>query len=99
MHNIEEAIKKSYKPYDIVSDKNGSVGFIQEVSVNDGRSNPQDQLSYAVKWFYGNNIKHAWFYHEELEKHGNIFEEIALASLHPFGTGKKYTKIILGLTN
>jgi len=98
MYDISEALNKSYKPYDIVSDKNGSVGFIQEININDCQSEIEWQLTYAVKWFYGNNRKHAWFCHEKLEKHGNIFEEIALASIHPFGTNKEYTKVILGLT-
>lgn len=85
MYNTDEAFKKAYKPYDIVSDQNGNVGFIQEVSINSGQVTPECQLSYAVNWLYGNNSKHAWFSHKELTVHCNLFVKIAEISTHPMG--------------
>lgn len=79
----EETLNNAYKPYDIVTNNKGAVGFIQEVSLNRGQDEPKHQVNYSVRWLIGKD-KHAWFYHEELTKHCNLFVEIAKASRHPF---------------
>ena len=96
MYDVSEAINICYKPYDIVSDRDGNVGFIQEVNINHSQPNIKDQYSYAVNWFYGNN-RFAWFDHDELKKHCNFFEKIAECSCHPFGQSKNYISRIMNL--
>ena len=78
----KEVYKKAYKPYDVVTDKDGNVGFIQEVNVK------LTCATYSVKWIVKNQTITAWWEHEELTKHCNIFEKIAENSCHPFGNGK-----------
>jgi hypothetical protein len=73
----KETFKKAFKPFDIVTNKNGDVGFIQEVSVNDCQEGFYDQISYAVNWLVGNETKHAWFDHNELTAHCNLFIKIS----------------------
>lgn len=90
----QDLLQKAYRPYDIVDDMRGSVGFIQEVDLNDSQDNPRHQLSYAVCWLAGKNTKHAWFEHEELRFHCNLFEMIAKASSHPFGNGERSVDIL-----
>ena len=65
----EETIRNTFKPYDIVTDKSGNVGFIQEVGIIDTQPDPYWQISYCVNWLVGNETKVAWFRHEELTKH------------------------------
>jgi len=90
---------KCYKPYDIVSHKDGSVGFIQEVSINRSQS-PDDNayVQYAVRWIYGSQTVFAWFSQDELKKHCNLFEEIAKASCHPVGHSASDVSRIMRLT-
>lgn len=97
MYNTDEAFKKAYKPYDIVSDSNDNVGFIQEVNINSGQKTPEYQLSYAVNWLTGNNTQHAWFKHDQLTKHCNLFVKIAESSVHPMGNGEANVKALMGL--
>ena len=75
----EKTLKNAYKPYDIVTDKNGNVGFIQEVDINDCQPETH-QISYSVEWIVGQGEKTAWYNHEELTKHCNIFVKIAECS-------------------
>lgn len=89
---LEETLKNAYKPYDVVSDSKGNVGFISEVSVNSGQSKPEYQISYCVNWMVGDNRKYAWFNHCELTKHCNIFVKIAEQSCHPFGSNASKVK-------
>ena len=49
----QETLNNAYKPFDVVTNKNGDVGFIQEVSVNDCQDEPSRQISYAVNWLVG----------------------------------------------
>lgn len=84
----EETLKNSFKPYDVVTDKNGNVGFIQEVSVNEYQPEPH-QISYSVEWMVGECNKTAWYNHSELTKHCNIFIKIAECSCHPFGNNER----------
>ena len=84
----KETLKKAYKPYDVVTNENGDVGIIQEVSVNSCQESFDWQISYAVNWIIGNESKHAWFHHKELIRHSNIFEEIAKMSCHASGNSE-----------
>lgn len=80
-----ETIEEAHKPYDVVTDKAGNVGFIQEVNLNDCQTHPYQQVSYAVNWLVGRGDKHAWYHTEDLEVHTNIFKEIAKSSCHAMG--------------
>jgi hypothetical protein len=80
----KETLQKAYKPYDIVTDSENNVGFIQEVSVNDSQNNFDSQIQYSVNWLIGHN-KIAWFDHNELKRHCNLFIKIAESSCHPMG--------------
>jgi len=88
-------INKIFKPYDIVTDEDGNVGFIQEVSISDCRN----YASYAVNWLTGRNFKHAWFGYNELKRQGNLFVKIAEASCNAAGTSERDVKYILNFEN
>ena len=90
MYDTTDAIKKAFKPFDVVTCKGGSVGFIQEVNINGCQNELRWQLSYAVNWIVGKETKHAWWEHEELTYHCNLFVEIAQAMCHPFGTSEEF---------
>lgn len=92
----EETLRNAYKPYDIVTDKNGNVGFIQETNINEYQEEPH-QISYSVVWMVGSGGKSAWFDHSELTKHCNIFVKIAECSCHSFGNNAGQVKILMGL--
>ena len=92
----EETLKNAYKPYDIVTNENGDVGFIQEVNINDGQPEPY-QIDYAVNWLVGDETKHAWFDHSELKKHCNFFVKIAESSCHPSGNNEMEVSKLMGL--
>ncbi len=85
----KETLNKVHKPYDFVESKKGSLGFIEEVSINECQNGFDNQVSYAVNW-----IKHvayekgAWWRHEDLTVLGNLFKEIAKCSVHPSGTNR-----------
>lgn len=81
----KETLVWAHKPFDIVTNKKGDVGFIQEVSANSCQDKPKHQIRYAVCWIVGSEYKHAWFYHEELTPHGNLFVKIAECACHPMG--------------
>ena len=88
----KETLEKVHKPFDFVESKIGSVGYIQEVAINDCQEGFDDQVSYSVNWIIDKaNEKNAWWNHEELTVHGNIFKEIAKCACHPFG---KYEDLI-----
>lgn len=91
--DLQKKLIASYKPYDVVSDKNGNVGFIQEVSIN------QDNATYVVSWMVGDIDKDAWFYEKELTLHCNIFVKIAEASCHPSGDGECQVKGLFNAMN
>lgn len=95
MPEIEDStLERVYKPYDIVSDIEGNVGFIQEVSINKCQEGFDDQVSYAVNWLKGRGVKHAWYRHEELDRHCNLFVKIAEVSCHPYGAGSQSVKLL-----
>lgn len=85
MYKVEDkTIIEAYKPFDVVTSKEGSVGFIQEVNVNNCQEHPASQISYSVNWLIGHD-RSAWFNHDELERHCNLFVEIAKCACHPSG--------------
>jgi hypothetical protein len=89
---LNETLEKAYRPYDIVSDNKGNVGFIKEVNVNDCQPEAENQINYAVEWLTGDNKKVAWFEHNELIKHCNLFVKIAEASCHPMGHSERWVE-------
>lgn len=95
---FNKLLDKCYKPYDVVDDGKCSVGFIQEVQINDCQNGFDDMVSYSVVWFYGPNTTAAWFSHDSLTRHCNLFEEIAKCSCHPFGRNKRYVEQLMNLS-
>lgn len=87
----KETLTKAYKPFDIVTNKSGAVGFIQEVNVNKCQHGFDNQISYAVEWLIGED-KHAWFTHKELTSHCNLFVKVAQAVCHPSGNNSSMVK-------
>jgi hypothetical protein len=85
----EESLRKAYKPLDIVSDKHGNVGMIQEVSVNNCQESFDWQISYSVTWLTGSERKVAWFHHDELQRHCNLMLKIAENMCHPMGNNAR----------
>ena len=86
----DETYKKAYKPYDIVTDFLGNVGYIEEVSLNHCQPKDHAQVSYSVQWLIGaESLKCAWYSHSELTRHCNLFVKIAESSRHDFTTNKK----------
>ncbi|MHC4616799.1 MAG: hypothetical protein ACYTEQ_03500 [Planctomycetota bacterium] len=88
----QETMNWAHKPFDVVTDEQGNVGFIQEVSVNDAQDRPETQIRYAVCWLVGDNSKHAWFDHHELTVHGNLLIKIAECACHPIGRNGRYVQ-------
>ena len=85
----EETLKKAYKPFDFVESKKGSIGYIQEVNVNEGQDSFEHQISYSVNWIKNIGSEHnAWWNHKDLTVLGNMFKEIAKCACHPFGSNK-----------
>lgn len=80
----EKTLKDALKPFDIISIKNGSVGYITEVSVNTCQPTGH-QIGYSITWLVGNENKSAWWDHEELTFHCNIFIKIAEDCCHNIG--------------
>ena len=78
----KETLKNSYKPFDVVSTKNGDVGFIDEVNINSDQSDPKYQIKYSVKWLVDSENKVAWWNHKELTLHCNLFIKIAECTCH-----------------
>jgi len=90
----EEKLRNAYKPYDIVTDSDGNVGFISKVSMNTGQPPESEQISYAVGWLTGNVNKVAWFYRSQLTKHCNMFVKIAMESCHSYGDALETEKLM-----
>jgi len=90
-----ETLSWAYKPFDVVTDKKGNVGFIEEVNVNECQDEPKEQISYAVNWLTGKETKNAWFDHSELESHCNLLIKIAERTCHPMGNNSNYVKRLI----
>ena len=94
MYNIEpETFRSAYKPFDVVTDENGNVGFIQEVDCNYGQMTGHP-FSYAVAWIVGDCMKHAWFKHGELKSHCNLLIKIAECACHPMTHNDRFVKTL-----
>ena len=95
MYKVEEStLNKAFKPFDIVSDKHGNVGFITEVSVNDCQQNPGSQISYSVDWLVGSS-HNSWYAHRNLISHCNLFVKIAEATCNGHGHNNVHVKRLL----
>lgn len=93
MYKVEkDTLKHAYKPFDIVSDVTGSVGFIKEVNVNTCQSTPSAQISYSICWLYGPETKVAWFNHKELTKHCNLFFKIAESTVNNHSSAGRWVE-------
>ncbi len=90
----EKTMNEAYKPFDIVSIENGSVGYINEVSVNTCQDDPMEQLKYSITWLYGDNDKNAWWYGYELRYHCNLFIKIAEETCNTNSNNDKYVKTL-----
>ena len=76
---IEEAYRVAHKPLDIVTTER-CIGIIQTVSINECQNHLEHIISYAVHWLYNpEDLKHAWFGHNELTIIGNV--SLALAEM------------------
>lgn len=91
----EQLIKSAYKPFDIVTDKKNNVGFIKEVNIN----YDQNDVTYVVQWLVGYGDKDAWFNHDELTMHCNLFIKIAECSCHAFGGNKSIVKDLFNFSS
>ncbi len=91
----QETLDFAYKPFDVVTNDGGAVGFISEVSVNSSQPSPEQQIGYHVVWLVGAETKVAWFSHQELTWHANIFVEIAKANCHPSSSNAVYVETLL----
>lgn len=69
--------KSALKPFDVVTNPEGDVGFIREVGVNEDQWLVKEQIKYAVHWIVGNETMGAWWYRKDLTFHCNFFIEIA----------------------
>jgi len=91
----KEILKKAYKPYDVVTNKNGDVGFIQETDISEDQEEFNHQVQYSVIWLVGKESKVAWFDHDELTKHKNIFIEIAKCLCDPNGDSERWVEKLM----
>ena len=92
----DNVYKKCFVPFDIVTDKNGNVGYIKEVDINECQNEESNQLSYSCTWLVtrGAHPKSAWWDHDDLIKHCNLIESIAKEMCNPFGSGNQALKLI-----
>ena len=95
----QETLDNAYKPFDVVTNGNGDVGFIQEVSVNDCQDIPENQIRYAVNWLVGKENKRAWFDHHELTLHCNLLIKIAESACHPMGHNSGHVQKLFNSMN
>lgn len=95
----EETYRKTHKPYDVITIKGyEGVALIKEVSCNSCQDGFEDQIKYSVAWITGKEGKMAWFDHDEITVHSNIFMVIAQLSCHSF-SGNDKVKNVLGNLN
>ena len=98
MYKIEiDTLRNAYKPFDVVTDEKGNVGFIQEVSCNTCQPTGH-QISYAVNWIVGDVNYFAWWGHDELKPHCNLLIKIAECACHPMGNNAKFVKELFAAT-
>ena len=100
MYKVEkETLKKAYKPFDVVSDKNGSVGYIRETNVNNCQESFDWQLSYAVTWLVGPTTKSAWFHHNDLTVHSNLMFSFMKDMTNNFSNSARYVEHLFNQEN
>ena len=98
MYDVKkETLQKAHKPFDIVTDKDGNVGYIQEVSVNTSQPAAENQIDYAVNWLIGvscpiGELIHAWFDHDDLISHANLLIEIAKCACHEMDSNDEFVQ-------
>lgn len=96
MYDTDVALSVAHKPFDIVTNVAGDVGIIQEVSINSCQESSDSQLSYAVRWLVGNERKFAWFDHNELKVHCNLFIAMGEMACNPRGNNANWvSKLVL----
>jgi hypothetical protein len=78
---IKEEYERCYKPFDIVQDEIGNVGFIESVNFNTCNK-VGDRYSYSICWIIGTSHS-AWHHHESLKKHCNLMIKIAVSMCCP----------------
>ena len=90
---------KAHKPYDVITIKGfEGVAIINETSCNSCQDGFEDQISYSVEWLTGKEHKIAWFRHDDITVHSNIFIVIAELSCHSFSASGN-VKNVLGNLN
>ena len=96
-YNVRKALAKARRPFDVVRYKDGAVGFITEVNINDAQPELEHQLSYAIHWLCGSDLHFAWWAHDTpgLTFHENLFEVFAAHMAHPFGCGRTSLERVL----
>lgn len=96
----KESYRKTHKPYDVITIKGyEGVALIKEVSCNSCQDVFEDQISYSAVWITGKESKVAWFNHDEITVHSNIFMIIAELSCHEFSNNDIEVKNVLGNLN
>lgn len=95
----EEALKKAYKPFDLVRFPDGELAYISEVNVNVCQESPEAQISYSVNFITENkaNHKNAWYHYqtEAFEVLANIFVLIGQSACHNMGNSQQWVERIL----
>ena len=96
-YSPDKSLKKAFKPFDVVTDNDGNVGFISEVRINTCQPSVKSQLGYSVTWLViiEGTPHSAWYGHNELESHCNLFVKIAEQSCSPHGNNAKYVKQLI----
>lgn len=95
MNKVErDTLKKAYKPFDVVSDENGSFGYIREVAVNTCQVGFDNQISYAVTWLAGPTTKVAWFEHTDLKVHSNLMFSIMKDVTHNHSNNDRWVELL-----
>ena len=88
---MKDILKNTHKPFDFVESKKGSIGFITEVSISECQDGFNDIVDYSVIWIKNiDNEPNSWWKHSSLNVIGNMFNEIAKCTVHPFGGNEKY---------
>lgn len=92
----KETFDSFYKPFDVVELKDGSVAYISEVSVSPHQSDPKHQVSYAISFLIQKGYnKVAWYDHDELKVHCNLFVKIAEGSACSMGSSEEWVKKLM----
>lgn len=100
MYKVEkETLERAYKPFDVVSDENGSFGYIREVSVNSCQQGFDHQISYAVTWLAGPTTQVAWFKQSDLKVHSNLMFSIMKDITHNHSSNDRWVELLFNQGN